>query len=508
MGDKTVAIVGAGFAGLATAKIFRDCGFAVTVFEKDEEVGGVWSRSRRYPGLCTQNNKGSYHLSDLEMPRAYPEWPSGHQVQAYLEQYVDHCGLRPLLRLGTEVKTAALTPSNAWQVESVAQPSGAPRTETFDYLVACNGVHSEPMIPDYPGRNIFEAAGGRVLHTSQMNDAALADGQRIAIVGYGKSSCDLAVTVLERAAAMHLVARTITWKMPRKLFGVLNLKYLLMNRYGESQCPYYKLSGVKKFIHGPAKPLRDAMMRSWEKTLVDQLGVRKLGLYPDKPLEVMANGGISIVSSGFMEAVAADKIKVHRPQIQRLDKGRAILEDGTELEIDLLICGTGWHHRLPFLAPDLMGKLLDEEGDFRLYRHQLPFGVPNLGLNGYASSLYCPLSAEIGALWLAEYFSGGIALPPEPQRMQEVDMRLSWARRTSQGKNDRGLNIATYTMHHVDDLLNDMNANLGALTRLKQWFVPISPSDYRGAIRSKVQAFNQDQNTHISSVRSSQPRDS
>ena len=48
-----IAIVGAGFAGLVSAKVFKDFGWSVTVFEKDSEVGGVWSSSRRYPGLTT-----------------------------------------------------------------------------------------------------------------------------------------------------------------------------------------------------------------------------------------------------------------------------------------------------------------------------------------------------------------------------------------------------------------------------------------------------------------------
>lgn len=43
-----IAIVGAGFAGLVSAKVFKDFGWSVTVFEKDSEVGGVWSSSRRF----------------------------------------------------------------------------------------------------------------------------------------------------------------------------------------------------------------------------------------------------------------------------------------------------------------------------------------------------------------------------------------------------------------------------------------------------------------------------
>ena len=48
-----IGIIGAGFAGLSHAKVLREFGFDVTVFDKTPDVGGVWSRTRRYPGLTT-----------------------------------------------------------------------------------------------------------------------------------------------------------------------------------------------------------------------------------------------------------------------------------------------------------------------------------------------------------------------------------------------------------------------------------------------------------------------
>lgn len=101
-----IAIIGAGFSGLVNARVQREFGNDVTVFDKVSDVGGVWSKSRRYPGLRTQNDKGSYALSELKMSKKYPQWPSGEQVQEYLEEYVDKFNLRPTLRLSTEVLSA------------------------------------------------------------------------------------------------------------------------------------------------------------------------------------------------------------------------------------------------------------------------------------------------------------------------------------------------------------------------------------------------------------------
>ena len=115
---RTIAIIGAGFGGLSTAKVFREFGFDVTVYEKDSEVGGVWSTSRRYPGLTTQNVRSTYALTDYPYPKGYPEWPSGQQVQEYLEGYVDHFNLRDCINLNTEVTHASLDEqAGSWTVD-------------------------------------------------------------------------------------------------------------------------------------------------------------------------------------------------------------------------------------------------------------------------------------------------------------------------------------------------------------------------------------------------------
>jgi cation diffusion facilitator CzcD-associated flavoprotein CzcO len=94
-----IGIIGAGVAGLATAKVLIQAGHEVRVFDKCPDVGGVWSRTRRYPGVTTQSPKAQYSLSDFPMPKSYPEWPNGAQVQAYFAAYAAEFGLEPSLRL-------------------------------------------------------------------------------------------------------------------------------------------------------------------------------------------------------------------------------------------------------------------------------------------------------------------------------------------------------------------------------------------------------------------------
>ena len=176
------------------------------------------------------------------MPADYPQWPSGEQVQRYLESYVEKFGLASALRLSTEVASAELVnDETGWLVTS--RPAGAqdPLTvERYDHLIVANGIFCDPFVPSFDGQASFTAAGGRVLATGEFHDIGAARGKNVLVVGYGKSSCDVAVPVSEVAAQTHVVARELLWKMPRKLGNALNYKYLMLTRMGEALFRYLR----------------------------------------------------------------------------------------------------------------------------------------------------------------------------------------------------------------------------------------------------------------------------
>src|SRR5262245_36091578 len=96
--SRQVAVIGAGVAGLATAKVFLSQGHAVTVFERGDTLGGVWSPARRYPGLRLQTKRQCYIFSDFPMPDHYSEFPPSAQVYDYLVDYAGHFGVLDCIR--------------------------------------------------------------------------------------------------------------------------------------------------------------------------------------------------------------------------------------------------------------------------------------------------------------------------------------------------------------------------------------------------------------------------
>jgi dimethylaniline monooxygenase (N-oxide forming) len=483
---KTVAIVGAGFAGLSTAKVLKSFGFEVTVFEKASDVGGVWSASRRYPGLTTQNPRTTYALSDFPMPESYPEWPSGEQVQAYLEGYAAHFGLTQHLLLDTEVQRASFDEAREqWTVVGRRRPSEPQRAGseflslTFDYLVVCNGIFSEPFVPSYPGADDFELNGGQVLHTSEFHRQQDAEGKHVVVVGYGKSSCDVASAVSEVSTSTTVVARELIWKVPKHLGELLNFKFLLLTRMGEALFEYLDLKGLEKFLHGAGKGIRDGMLDSVQALISRQLKLPELGLLPDKSLESIARSTVSLVSDGFFEQIARGRLRVLRDsEITHLSAGRAHLASGESLPADLILCGTGFKQRVPFFGPELLARITDARGNFLLHRSILPLGAPRLAFNGYNSSFFSQLNCEVSALWLSQHLQGNLVLPSEPTQRAQAERRLVWMEERTEGKHAKGTNLIPFSLHHIDELLEDLGLPLPPATRLKQWLLPLEPGDY------------------------------
>jgi dimethylaniline monooxygenase (N-oxide forming) len=472
---RTIGIVGAGFAGLSSAKVLKEFGYEVTVFEKEPEVGGVWTNSRRYPGLGTQNVRSTYALSDYPYPKGTPEWPSGEQVQRYLSGYVAKNGLDSHINLNETVTIASQDPAtNAW---TVTLASGA--SQAFDYLIICNGIFSEPFIPTFNGQDAFIAGGGEICHTTQFNNSEAARGKDVVVVGYGKSSCDVANALVGTASSVTIVARKLIWKVPKKFKNVLNYKMLLLTRMGEALFPYIDRKGFEKFLHGKGKPIQKSMLGSVQSVIESQFKLKKLNLHPNNGLETIVRSTVSLASDGFFEKVAKGSLLVERDTtIVRMEAGRVHLSNGKSYPADIVICGTGFYQRVPFLSGEMHAKVTDSRGNFRLYRQILPLNVSNLVFNGYNSSFLSQLNAEVGALWIAAYLNKGLNLPSNAQMNAHIDARLAWMEQRTEGKHARGTNIIPFSMHNVDELLDDLHLSVGPLVHAKEWLLPIDPRDY------------------------------
>jgi dimethylaniline monooxygenase (N-oxide forming) len=480
---KNVAVIGAGISGLAAAKAFKARGHTVLGFEQSQGLGGVWEPSRSYPGVHTQSSKSLYRYTDAPMPAAYPEWPSGAQMHAYLGGYADTHGLRSCFRFGASVQGVQRAADGKGWMVAWSQGGIAQQTHV-DFVAICTGQFSHKKMVPMPGQDQF---AGRVLHSSEYTDPAILRDQHVVVIGGSKSATDICVQALAQGAKqVHMVYRRDVWRVPYRVAGLINFKHLFFTRFQEAQYRDWAPRGLGAAVMRVARPLSWLSFKAVEKIFTLQLGLRRHGMVPTHALEPSVNCSAPIVTPGFFEALRAGKLTAHRTTVERCERNALTLANGQRVQADVVVQATGWVQGFPFLTHEDRAKLMDANGHYRLHRFAVNPDLPGLGFVGANSSFYTTLTSQLVAEWLVRYADGQLANQPSPAAMhEEIDRMARWRRDVRPAAADYGgLCVAPFHYRHFDDLLRDMGATRHNTGWLRECFSYPRADKYEACLAS------------------------
>ena len=145
-GTPHVAIVGGGFAGIATAVKLKKAGIETfTVFEKSAGPGGTWW-DNRYPGaeVDVASHLYSYSFKSHDWTRTHAKQA---ELQAYLEEVLDDFDLRPHFRFSTTVRDAVWDERTHTYTVNLENGESVPA----HMVVSALGLLNYPKYPDWPG---------------------------------------------------------------------------------------------------------------------------------------------------------------------------------------------------------------------------------------------------------------------------------------------------------------------------------------------------------------------
>src|SRR5262249_40084071 len=384
--QKQVCVIGAGVSGLAAAKAFAARGHKVTVVEKSANLGGVWDPSRTYPDVQTQSPKDLYRYTDKAMPDSYPEWPKGPQVHAYLKDYASGHGLDRLIRFNTTVAGMSRRADSkpGWTLELTTPETTA--REDFDFVAICTGQFNDPQDLRLPGEDAFKAQGGEILHSSSYGNASLAEGRRVVVLGGSKSATDIAVNAVNSGAReVTIVYREPVWRIPYFIGGLVNFKRILYIRAQEEMFASWGIGPMARLAHKIAKPLVWANWRGLESLLKAQLKLSKCGMVPESRIEDGVNCSVPIATPDFYPMVADGRIKAIRGTFERCDGKTIVISNGERVAADIAVLAIGYKLGVPFLPEEYRKKLVDADGQYRLYRLIASPDLPDLGFVGFHS---------------------------------------------------------------------------------------------------------------------------
>lgn len=210
----SIAIIGAGFSGIAAAVELRRRlpAARITIFEREDAVGGTWYVNT-YPGCACDIPSHFYSLSFAPNPEWSHHYSRQPEISEYLRRTAEDFGIIPMVKFRQVVTECVFDDSTSvWIIQVHNLVNGSIEEKRFKYVVASNAPLSEPALPNVPGRDLF---GGEAWHTSRWPKGVSLEGKRVAVIGTGASAIQIVPEIVKVAAQVTVYQRTAAWISPR-----------------------------------------------------------------------------------------------------------------------------------------------------------------------------------------------------------------------------------------------------------------------------------------------------
>ncbi|MDS1116552.1 NAD(P)/FAD-dependent oxidoreductase [Gordonia westfalica] len=347
-----VAIVGAGFAGVAMGVQLVQLGIPFTIFERRAEVGGVWSINT-YPDVRVDTLSSTYEYA---FEKKYP-WTEYFARQSDVRGYIDHVarkyGVHEHIRFGCDVQVARFDETTQGWTLTVSGEDDLFDVEA-NVVVAASGVFATPRELAVEGVDGFT---GEIVHTAQWSEDVEYAGKKVAVIGNGSTGVQLLSKVAEKADSVVVYQRTPQWISPRTNYGVPitdELQWLIQsmpfywnwNKYvaGLSTIDLRKvLEPDEEWIaKGGTVSERNDMLRE---LLVGYISGQVDGradlidkLIPDYPPMTRR----PVVDNNWYGSLTRNNVELVATGIERITDTAVIAEDGEARETDLVIAAVGF----------------------------------------------------------------------------------------------------------------------------------------------------------------------
>jgi dimethylaniline monooxygenase (N-oxide forming) len=470
---RTIGIIGAGVAGIGAARLLGQAGFDCEVFEKGDQVGGVWTAGYHTFGL--QTPKSLYEVPDYPIPDHYPRVPSGAELQAYFENYAKDYKVYEKIRFNTEINRLEQHKNGSWLVQYNDNKSGLSEKKQFDFVVVASGIYFDPYIPELSGQKKF---AGQTLHSSEYRTPSSVTGRKVVVVGFGKSALDVAGDVAKFAKEVTLVYRKAHWPIPMDVLDILDVRRIYLTRLACALLPLYQRPGKWiKALHKTCPWLVSGFWRLTENIIKFQYPLKLCGVLPDERIEIDIFNLDFLPRKEVYQLIKQGIIKTQRTQIKAFTKTGIELENGSHLDCDVVIFGTGYKSNYSFL-PESFKKSQEADGVY-LYRHIIHPDLTNMAFIGRAATFSNSLTSHLASAWLVHLLKGKFQLPDREQMLAEIEAIKQWKRGFMPAISSRATVIKLHMVHFHDELLRDMAVNAYRKKNwLLEWFSDYRPADY------------------------------
>ncbi len=300
-----VAIVGGGLAGIVHLHYARQAGLDALVLEARDGIGGLWRELPAWQDI--QISPLDWAVGDLPL-----DGPMQPQILANIEAWCERFALADGIRLGSPVRRARHDGEH-WQLDT---PQGTVRAH---HLVAASGGHNTPVMPPVQR----QGSHVRELHSSALHDLRELAGRDVLVVGGGASSFDLLDQCITHGARRVVwVYRGTRWFMPTRQPKAI----------AGSVRPFAKMQASGMSAAQQSATIGADMLSRYRK-----FGIQSI--QPERPPDVLQD---QLIPGRPTMLAHFDSIERVRGKVASIDGARITLSDGTRVEADLILWGTGY----------------------------------------------------------------------------------------------------------------------------------------------------------------------
>ena len=331
-----VAIIGAGFGGLATAIQLRKSQMDdFVILEKADDLGGTW-RENQYPGAACDVQSHMYSLSYAPKTDWSKRYAEAAEIFQYIQDVVADYQLKPSIAFGQEVTVTRYDETRCrWSIHTA---QGLHLDAQF--LVFASGPLHVAQIPQIKGIEKFK---GKVFHSSQWQHQYELTGKRVASIGTGGSAIQYIPEIAPLVQQLYVFQRTAAWVIPRdeRVYHALDQRLFAKFDW------FRKLHRARLYWSNESRvvPIVQPQLMKWGQKLAE-LFIR----YQVKDKHVAAQltpdytMGCKriLVSNKYFPTFNRDNVELVTNAIQEITEDSIITQDGTKRPIDCLIYGTGF----------------------------------------------------------------------------------------------------------------------------------------------------------------------
>lgn len=310
MKQTNTLIIGASISGLASAASLQKQGLAYIIIEKEAQVATPWRN--HYERLHLHTNKSSSNLPYKKFNREVPRYPTRQQVVDYLTGYQVAFNIHPVF--------------NA-EAKSVRKEDGYWITQTTNgtfkskFIIVATGPFGKPRAIHFKGMDTFP---GNILHSYGYRSGKDFKGQRVLVVGFGNSACEIAIDLYEQGADPSMSVRSPVNVIPRDILGIPILQLSLL------MTPF-----PPRVADGINAPLMRFLIGD-----ITKLGLKKLSYGPLE--QIQKDGTVPLLDIGTIQHIREGHIKIY-DNIDHISGKTVYFTDGKKQDFDAIVAGIGYY---------------------------------------------------------------------------------------------------------------------------------------------------------------------